>query len=137
MPIRPENRARYPKNWREIRERILMRAGNCCEQCKVRNHTIIQRGCGFDKGTYRIIEDGSVHSEDIGAWLGFVRESDYCGTPVRVVLTIAHLDHVPENCDEENLRALCQLHHLRYDAKHHAENARQTRRARKAIAELF
>src|SRR5690606_11581369 len=32
MPIRPENRDRYPANWAtEIRPRILARAGNCCE----------------------------------------------------------------------------------------------------------
>lgn len=137
MPIKPENKARYPANWKEIRERILKRAGNCCEQCKVPNHKIIERGFCDDKGTYRITDDGSVRSEDIGAWLGFVRAEDYCGTPVRIVLTIAHLDHVPENCSDDNLKALCQLHHLRYDAQHHAENARQTRRARKAIGDLF
>lgn len=45
----------------------------------------------------------------------------------RVVLTIAHLDHTPENCDPENLRALCQSCHNKYDAKHRAE----TRKARK------
>lgn len=38
-----------------------------------------------------------------------------------VVLTIAHLDHTPENCDPSNLRALCQQCHNRYDAKHRAE----------------
>lgn len=44
-----------------------------------------------------------------------------------IVLTIAHLDHTPENCNLENLRALCQKCHLTYDAKHHAENAKKTR----------
>lgn len=37
-------------------------------------------------------------------------------TGSRVVLTVAHLDHTPENCDEENLAALCQRCHNRYDA---------------------
>ncbi|MDO5329029.1 MAG: HNH endonuclease signature motif containing protein [Coriobacteriia bacterium] len=36
----------------------------------------------------------------------------------KVVLTIAHLDHVPENCDPENLRALCQRCHNKYDVEH-------------------
>lgn len=103
----------------------------------MRNHAIIQRGWLTDKGTYRNIEDGTVHDAETGAWLGWVREPDYCGDPVKIVLTIAHLDHVPENCDPSNLRALCQMHHLRYDAKHHAETARQTRRARLAIGDLF
>lgn len=44
----------------------------------------------------------------------------------RRVLTVAHLDHTPENCARDNLRALCSVCHLRYDAEHH----RQTRMAR-------
>jgi hypothetical protein len=31
MPIKPENVYRYPADWQQIRERILERAGNCCE----------------------------------------------------------------------------------------------------------
>jgi hypothetical protein len=31
MPIRLENRTRYPANWSEIRAAILLRAGNHCE----------------------------------------------------------------------------------------------------------
>ena len=31
MPIRPENRARYPDNWPAIRAAILARAGGACE----------------------------------------------------------------------------------------------------------
>ena len=42
----------------------------------------------------------------------------------RVVLTVAHLDHTPENCDPSNLRALCQRCHNKYDAKHRAETRR-------------
>ena len=34
----------------------------------------------------------------------------------RDVLTVAHLDHNPANCEAENLRALCAQCHLRYDA---------------------
>jgi hypothetical protein len=54
-----------------------------------------------------------------------------------VVLTVGHLDHTPENCAEENLRAWCQRCHLRYDAKHHGHTAIETRRAGKAHRELF
>ena len=39
MPIKPENKARYPKNWKQIRISILERANNCCEFCGVENHT--------------------------------------------------------------------------------------------------
>lgn len=98
MPIRPENKKRYPKNWKEIRQQILKRADNRCEFCGVENHT----------------------------WrpsLSSTSPSD----AVWVVLTIAHLDHNPENCDPENLRALCQRCHNRYDAKHRAATRSHTR----------
>lgn len=52
-------------------------------------------------------------------------------TGSRVVLTVAHLDHVESNCSDDNLRALCQRCHLTYDAKHHARNAATTRHKKK------
>ncbi|WP_202638978.1 hypothetical protein [Bailinhaonella thermotolerans] len=55
----------------------------------------------------------------------------YPVTGSRVVLTVAHLDHVPENCAEENLLAMCQRCHLAYDADQHAANAARTRTARR------
>ena len=39
-----------------------------------------------------------------------------------VVLTVAHLDHTPENCADENLKAWCQRCHNRYDAEHRRKN---------------
>jgi hypothetical protein len=134
MPIRPENRARYPKDWKQIRERILHRAGHRCEH----------ESCG-------------ARHRDVGYWLGelFVpmpralRDAGYkagdtvaCSNApdlklIMIVLTIAHLDHTPENCADDNLRAWCQKHHLRYDAKHHTQTAYATRRARANTLELF
>jgi 5-methylcytosine-specific restriction endonuclease McrA len=108
MPITPENRARYPKNWKEIRERILARAGNCCE--------------------------GSPKYPDCRAPNGSqLRTLDRR----YVVLTIAHLNHVPEDVRDDNLRAWCQRCHLTYDAKHHAINAAATRRRRLKNRDLF
>lgn len=98
MPIRPENKKRYPKNWKEIRQQILKRADNRCEFCGVENHT----------------------------WRPSI-SSTSPSDAVWVVLTIAHLDHNPENCDPENLRALCQRCHNRYDAKHRAATRSHTR----------
>jgi len=136
MPIKSENRSRYPANWKEIREQILKRAGNRCEQCRVPNHSWIQRGFYHDKGTYQL-EDGSVYDEDNGGLLCLRRATEYSGYLVKIVLTVAHLDHVPEHVDFSNLKALCQLHHLRYDAEHHRVNAFKTRHARKATSDLF
>jgi hypothetical protein len=137
MPIKPENRLRYPANWKEIREQILARAGNCCEQCKVQNGTQILRGDGLFAGTFQTA-DADVFDAETGRYIGKVRMSVYqVKRTVNIVLTIAHLDHEPENCDPSNLRALCQMHHLRYDAAHHVETARETRRRALAISDLF
>jgi len=39
MPIRPENRSRYPKDWK-LRSRFVRfyRARNCCEWCGAKNY---------------------------------------------------------------------------------------------------
>lgn len=138
MPIRPENRARYPKDWKQVRERILARADNRCEWCKAANRERIARGCGSDAGFY-MTDDANVWCAETGQCFGQRHMSDFeVGRMVDVVLTIAHLDHVPENCSDDNLRALCQRCHLTYDAKHHAETARATRHAKRiAVGDLF
>lgn len=137
MPIKPENRARYPDNWKEIRAAILERAGGCCEQCKVANGKRIARGAGPFAGTFQT-DDAEVYDAETGEHIARVRMGEYqVKNMVTIVLTIAHLDHQPENCDPSNLRALCQMHHLRHDAAHHAETARETRRVRLNNLELF
>jgi len=60
-------------------------------------------------------------------WCGAENGKPNPATSSKVVLTVAHLDHNPANCARENLRALCQRCHLRYDAKQHARNAKLTR----------
>lgn len=137
MPIKPENKSRYPSNWAAIRSSVLERANHCCEKCNASNGTMIARGAGKDEDTY-MTEDAEVFDADTGEALGRWRMNEYnVGKMVKIVLTIAHLDHVPENCDMDNLRAWCQRCHLRYDAEHHANTARTTRRARKSIGDLF
>lgn len=86
VPIRPENKDRYPANWQDIRQAILKREGNCCKWCRVPNGVTNPR------------------------------------TGSKVVLTIAHLDHVPEHCQPDNLAALCQQCHNAYDAPVRARN---------------
>lgn len=56
-------------------------------------------------------------------------------TGSRVVLTVAHLDHQPENCADDNLKAMCQRCHLAYDADHHRRTRLATMRC-KRTAEL-
>lgn len=38
MPIRPENKARYPADWAVRRRFILMRARHRCEWCQAENY---------------------------------------------------------------------------------------------------
>lgn len=129
MPIRPENRKRYPANWAEISTFIrFTRAKYFCE-CRGE--------CGLDHRQEAVDDWGEEAVAELKSdW------QDRCGaqyqqphpiTGSNVVLTVAHLDHTPENCDYKNLRAMCQRCHLRYDRGHHAD----TRRSRKAIRDLF
>ena len=58
-------------------------------------------------------------------------------TGSKVVLTVAHLDHMPENCADDNLAAMCQRCHLTYDQAHHRQNRARRRRSLLAIGDLF
>ena len=107
MPIRPENRTRYPAEWPAISTQLKEAADWKCQgsprfpQCRARH--------------------GSAHPV----------------TGSKVVLTVGHLDHTPENCERTNLRVWCQRCHLNYDAQHHAQTAYATRKAAAGTADLF
>lgn len=107
MPIRPENKNRYPENWKEIRYEILERAKHCCEFCGVKNHA-----------------DGVRDSSGVFHEWGSAIFSNLVETKKRItiVLTIAHLDHTPENNKSDNLKALCQKCHNAYDMPHRIKN---------------
>lgn len=45
----------------------------------------------------------------------------------RNTLTVAHLDHTPSNCSEDNLKAMCAPCHLRYDAPRKAADRRRAK----------
>ena len=80
MPIKPENKARYPKEWKAIRTRILARAGDCCEWCHVPNKARITRGTGGDADTY-MDADANVYCANTGEHFGQTHMSNYecCG----------------------------------------------------------
>ena len=101
MPIRPENKARYPKDWKAISLSIRERAMQRCEECHASN--------------------GEPHPV----------------TRSKVVLTVAHLDHQPENCAPSNLRAWCQRCHNRYDAPMRRAGIKERARLAMAAADLF
>ena len=139
MPIRPENRARYPKDWPAISNRIRERAGNRCEFCGVLNGEIGGRSPAgvWHKAQPKGEKLLRLEWPEPGTWWWCEGYEIAYLRIVRIVLTVAHLDHTPENCDPANLKALCQRCHLTYDAKHHAKNAAATNRAKKALGDLF
>jgi hypothetical protein len=116
MPIRPENRHRYPTDWPTISWAIRDgRAGWRCECTGL---------CGRPAG--HLAGDGRCRNR---------QGQRTAETGARVVLTVAHLDHTPENCDPANLAAMCQGCHLHYDRDHHAETRAAARAA--AISALY
>lgn len=58
-------------------------------------------------------------------------------TKSKVVLTVAHLDHDVKNNNFDNLMAMCQRCHLRYDAKLHARSRKYGRDHEKNQYKLF
>lgn len=55
---------------------------------------------------------------------------------IRIVLTVAHINHDPTDNCPENLKALCQRCHNRLDAQHRAAGRKARARAARAIGEL-
>jgi hypothetical protein len=111
MPI---DRALYPADWDEISRRVREeRAAGRCE-------------CAGECGTDHAPSGG--------------RCDELNRTPARrfrgrVVLTVAHLNHTPMDVREANLRALCQLCHLRLDRELHAATRASRRKERQARAQ--
>ncbi len=101
----------YPPDWPDISRRIRERAGGQCEctgQCALHRG---QRCQERDRKPARFASG-------------------------QVVLTVAHLNHCKSDCRDENLLAMCNTCHLRYDHVLHLRNAAATR-ADYATADLF
>jgi len=119
MPI---DYSRYPKDWKQLRAAVLKRARNRCEQCRVQNGALVFRGEWNGKKVYQTA-NGDLRHEDTGKLimrnsefeLIYTKEQDK--RAIKIVLTVAHLDHDETNhaVKLDRLKALCQLHHLRYD----------------------
>jgi hypothetical protein len=102
---------KYPPNWKEIRQEILKRANNKCEFCGLENHSLVYSGKHNNKRMWLR------NLYDINKYFDLFSDMKI----VKVVLTIAHLDHDEENWNVKNdrLAALCQLCHLKYDKEEH------------------
>ncbi|RJX21821.1 MAG: hypothetical protein C4570_02105 [Ammonifex sp.] len=118
----------YPENWLEIRELILERAKGRCEFCGVDNHWIIYRDrrgkvCSVPRSQrhlkYCYDRDGVRHKN------------------VKIVLTVAHLNHNPADNRPENLAALCQRCHNRHDVSTRVRNRKARLHKARATGELL
>ena len=142
MPVRPENRGRYPADWKAISIATKDRAGWACQgspaypDCRRRHHAI---GYVRDDGSWRELahvphlthKEARQRTAEAAFEYGDVRRV------ILVVLTVGHFDHRPENCDPSNLFAWCQRCHLFHDRHHHAAPRVRTRRAGKALGDLL
>lgn len=115
MPI---DYSKYPPDWAERRARILKRANDCCEKCGVKNHAVGARDLS---GNWHDEAEINGLKSDTGLYLFGdydVLFGDYDVKIIRIVLTIAHLDHDETNwnVEDERLAAWCQRCHSQYDA---------------------
>jgi 5-methylcytosine-specific restriction endonuclease McrA len=101
----PMDRSRYPRYWDRISLYVRKRAGWKCEWCGVAQGTVVE-------GAKR---------------------------PYKIVLTVAHIGvpypdgragnpHDKMDTRRENLVALCQPCHLRFDREEHLERQRENRK---------
>lgn len=147
MPIKCENLKRYPPDWpaisREARERAQWR-------CQFEGCTAHQYAVGWWAQGWRGLWTFRPEWPADGAFMGqtyadaravaagiYAAQGESGLKPTVIVLTVAHLNHQPEDCRPENLAAMCQRHHLAYDAAHHLQTAYATRKAKAGTMELF
>lgn len=149
MPIRPENAARYPKDWKTVVvPRIRARSGNRCEctgQCGIKHIPgfLSIEGqddrCGIMNGEVSYLPPGGIWQVCLPTEVGDEQETIDGKTyyAVKIVLTVMHLNHQPEDCSDDNLLHACQGCHLRYDAPRKHAEMKARRHAARASGDLF
>jgi hypothetical protein len=124
------NRADYHPDWPSISRQIRAQAGDRCEFCGVKNGAT---GARDRWGDWHHEED----IDDVDSATGYdLFGGDGWPKIIRIVLTVAHLDHDKTNNDPCNLRALCQRCHLNWDRARHIANRRRNA-IRKSGQRLF
>ncbi len=117
-------------------------AGQRCERCGAPNGEMIHRGRTRERCAVWRLERAAETDDGICAETGRIMpdtggDAVTWGRPIRVVLTVAHLDHHPENCARGNLRAWCQRCHNTYDAPMRRAGIAARRKAERATGDLF
>lgn len=137
MPIRPDQMKLYPggsirsPEWLAIRERIRARAGDCCEECGIGNHSI---GVRHRNGEFYVAMPGELGGRIKPQYVDGVYVS---GKVIQIVCTVAHLDGKLSDHSNANLKLLCQRCHLRLDHKQHQTNAAITRHEKRGQPDLL
>ena len=114
----PMDRRLYPNDWEAIASGIKQEVNWCCEQCG--------RPC---------LHPGESWT-DLLKRLNHTVEQAIAARERQFVLTVAHLDHIPQNTDRSNLKALCAPCHCRYDLAQMALKVR-LKRERQGQLRLF
>jgi hypothetical protein len=113
MPI---NYKTYPKDWKtRIRAQVRARSKGFCEMCNVKNGSLV----------WSVPIKGIRNKKHVTLhmWQAFDEIPEIPGSKlVKVVLTIAHLDHdhLNHKVDISRLMDMCQRCHLKYDSEKHA-----------------
>jgi hypothetical protein len=119
MPIKPENKKKYPPDWKGISLSVKESAGWKCENCGAPHGVVGKHGAD---GVFYAKED----IDGMNSSMGFQLFGNYPKV-IRIILTVAHLNHNPADNRRENLRAWCQKCHLAWDKEHHMKNSKETR----------
>jgi len=101
----PVNYLHYHPDWKDrIRPEVLKRANYKCQFCSVPNRAEIVRDA---EGNWTQVD------EVVRAWAKRNQKKI-----IKIVLTVAHLNHLVIDNRPENLKALCQKCHINHDRDH-------------------
>jgi hypothetical protein len=157
---------KYPPDWKEISRRVREREGQRCLWCGAPNGVVVLRApngywstvpdMGSGQDTWftcgGIPCDTDMIATDLACGVEYGPEGQIFPAcrlwNSKVVLTVAHLGtafpddspgdkHDKMDVRDENLAALCQSCHLRYDHADHIRHAKETRHRRRAAGSLF
>jgi hypothetical protein len=97
--------SQYHPDWKDIiRPAILKRDGYKCAHCNIRHKARV-----YKDTTGKYVECDEFMEE----WAKSTGRKVFT-----LYLQIAHLDHNKQNNEPTNLKALCPIHHARFDSEH-------------------